>query len=646
MHCAPQHRPRAAGSAAPGPGGYVPGEPVAGEVAVYFGDDPRYLYQLRQWLPVLARLHERHPTVLVTGHPDTYAALLRETTLPCVLAPTWPDLIGLYESSDLRVAVYVNNSDRNFLSLAAPRMLHVHVNHGESDKVCMVSNQVKAYDRVFVAGEAAVLRHRAALLEFDAAALVRVGRPQLDLRPEPVLPPSPRRTILYAPTWQGENESNNYTSLDVLGVEIAAAALAVPDVRVVYKPHPRVALGATPAVAAAHERVAELVAAAARRNPAAGHQVAGGDVLAVLPACDLMITDVSSVGLDFLYLHTGKPLVLADRYADPDRLRAAAPISRCADVVDVTSVGGLTALLGLRLVDDVHRAGRAGLRRHYFGDLAPGESTERFVAAIGEVVAARDAALARTLAGPAAPPAPPASEPHVAILAAGMGTRLGMPTPKPLTPLADGRSILQQQLDNLRGALGAHARITVVVGYQPELVMRACEGVLFAFNPRFAETNTSKSLLAALRASPPGGVLWLNGDVVFDPALLAEVRPLIDADRTFVCVDTARVGEEEVTYTLGADGYVAALAKGLACGLGEAIGINYVSAADKPLLVRHLERCGDQAYFERGLETAIAEDGLRVIAADISAYFAVEVDFAADLARANAALTDGSTSAA
>ncbi len=78
-----------------------------------------------------------------------------------------------------------------------------------------------------------------------------------------------------------------------------------------------------------------------------------------------------------------------------------------------------------------------------------------------------------------------------------------------------------------------------------------------------------------------------------------------------MCVDTARVGEEEVTYTLDDAGYVDRLGKGLAGGLGEAIGINYVSAADKPVLVRHLEDCADQDYFERGLETAIARDELR-----------------------------------
>jgi CDP-glycerol glycerophosphotransferase (TagB/SpsB family) len=109
-----------------------------------------------------------------------------------------------------------------------------------------------------------------------------------------VRPLSPRRTVLYAPTLQGESASNNYTSLDVLGEAIIAAALAVPDVRLVYKPHPRVALGATPNVAAAHDRVVSLVTDADRREPAAGHLVAGGDILAVCPGCDLLITDVSS----------------------------------------------------------------------------------------------------------------------------------------------------------------------------------------------------------------------------------------------------------------------------------------------------------------------------------------------------------------
>jgi choline kinase len=58
------------------------------------------------------------------------------------------------------------------------------------------------------------------------------------------------------------------------------------------------------------------------------------------------------------------------------------------------------------------------------------------------------------------------------ILAAGMGTRLGRPWPKPLTPLSDGRTIMQQQIDNLRASF-TDPRITTVVGFKLELILEA-----------------------------------------------------------------------------------------------------------------------------------------------------------------------------
>jgi hypothetical protein len=370
----------------PMPAGYEPGTPVAGTVAVYFADDPRKLYQLRQWLPVLERLDREHPVTIITRNRKTYAELAETTSLYTVLAPAFPDLVQLYESSDFKVAVYVNNSVHNFHSLMQRHMLHVHVNHGESDKVCMVSNQVKAYDRVFIAGEAARRRHRAALIEFDDSTLVPVGRPQLDLRPAPVLPESPQRTILYAPTWEGENASNNYTSVDVFGPAIVEKALAVPNVRVVYKPHPRVAVSPLPDVAAAHREIVR------RLSRGEGHIVQEqGDILAVFPGCDLMITDVSSVGLDFLYTRQHQPMFIADRYDDRERLHTDAPISRCADVIDSATIGLLTETLTSRLDHDEYREARAAVRQLYFGDLAPGESTIRFLAAIDDAVRTRDA---------------------------------------------------------------------------------------------------------------------------------------------------------------------------------------------------------------------------------------------------------------
>jgi CDP-glycerol glycerophosphotransferase len=131
-------------------------------------------------------------------------------------------------------------------------------------------------------------------------------------------------------------------------------------------------------------------------------------------------------------------------------------------------------------------------------------------------------------------------------------------------------------------------------------------------------------------------VLWLNGDVVFVPGLLEALIPHVEAGRTFVAVNTDSVAEEEIKYTVDADGYVKELSKEVTEARGEAVGINFVAAGDRAVLARHLDACTDGDYFERGIETAIADDGLRVAAVDISAYGCVEVDFEPDLDRANA----------
>ncbi|MBX3092403.1 MAG: phosphocholine cytidylyltransferase family protein [Cryobacterium sp.] len=224
---------------------------------------------------------------------------------------------------------------------------------------------------------------------------------------------------------------------------------------------------------------------------------------------------------------------------------------------------------------------------------------------------------------------------QIVILAAGMGSRLGRSLPKPLTELSDGRTIMQQQFDNIHHAFGTNAKVTIVVGYKLEHVIEAFPDASFVYNEQYDQTNTSKSLLRALRTSNPGGVLWMNGDVVFDPEALERAALLVARDQSFVSVNTAKVSDEEVKYTTDAQGYIRELSKSVKNALGEAVGINYVSRDGKAALVRQLNRVNDQDYFERGLELAIEEDGLRVEPLDISDLYAVEIDFAEDLERAN-----------
>jgi choline kinase len=224
---------------------------------------------------------------------------------------------------------------------------------------------------------------------------------------------------------------------------------------------------------------------------------------------------------------------------------------------------------------------------------------------------------------------------QVVILAAGLGTRLGRPHPKPLTVLRSGESIMRRAVDALRTAYGTDVFVTAVVGFKLDLVIEAMPDISFVYNEVYDSTNTSKSLLKALKLSQPGGVLWLNGDVVFDPQVLPLIQEHIETGRSFVCVNTESVAEEEVKYTLDDDGYIKELSKKVVGGLGEAVGINFISAEDKATLLQRLAEVDDQDYFERGIEVAIEKDGLRVEALDISQFHIVEVDFDEDLTRAN-----------
>ena len=107
---------------------------------------------------------------------------------------------------------------------------------------------------------------------------------------------------------------------------------------------------------------------------------------------------------------------------------------------------------------------------------------------------------------------------------------------------------------------------------------------------------------------------------------------------SFVCVNTEEVGDEEVKYTIDKNGYINELSKTVKNGIGEAVGINYISSKEKAIFIKHLEAVDANDYFERGLELAILNDGLKVLPVNISSHRCIEVDFKEDLERANQSL--------
>lgn len=218
--------------------------------------------------------------------------------------------------------------------------------------------------------------------------------------------------------------------------------------------------------------------------------------------------------------------------------------------------------------------------------------------------------------------------PIVVILSAGIGSRLGQPYPKGLTPLNNRESIFSRQVRIFR-RFGL--TVVVVVGFKKDLIMEADPNVLYAYNTDFDTTNTSKSLYCGLQHIQAEDVLWINGDVVFEADIIGR---LLQEKGSLVVVNNSQVGEEEVKYTTDDDGFINAISKQVGDPLGEALGINLIEASHLEAFKINLQACDRQDYFERGMELLTQDIGpvFRPLRVDDGA--CVEVDFKEDLQRA------------
>ncbi len=221
------------------------------------------------------------------------------------------------------------------------------------------------------------------------------------------------------------------------------------------------------------------------------------------------------------------------------------------------------------------------------------------------------------------------------ILGAGFGSRLGKPMPKPLTILSSGEMIMERQVEALIKHMDIHD-IIVIVGFKKDMIMEEFPELTYVFNNIFDRTNTARSLVRGLRKIDGEDVIWLNGDVVFDPEVIERMYKF---DGSCMAVNTASVAEEEVKYNVNSDGSIREVSKIVSNPLGEAVGINKITASDLSLFIEMLEKCDANDYFEKGIEFAI-EKGLSIYPVDISDLLCIEVDFEEDLDKANTRLDE------
>ncbi len=365
------------------------GEQAEVHIVVYFADTRVNLYQIRQWYGPLAELAKTHPVTILTRSPGATLTLKAEAPVPVVYCRRVTDLEGFVARHDVRIVFYVNQNMKNFQMFRYGRMWHVFINHGESDKMYMTTNQFKAYDFAFVAGQAALDRLSNKLWGYDVATkAIPIGRPQADhFAGEVPYPDDDRTVVLYAPTWEGDRPAAAYGSIASHGVAIADAVLASPGHRLVYRPHPRSGV-IDRAYREANERIIAAIAAANAADPSAHHVFDDGPQLGwQLADADVAITDISAMVYDRLAV--GKPIIVT-RPSSPAAEVDEQGYLGAAEWLTAADAPNVLAEVDRALNDPRARETLAYWSRHHFGDTTPGASTARFHAAVEQLIAEWD----------------------------------------------------------------------------------------------------------------------------------------------------------------------------------------------------------------------------------------------------------------
>jgi CDP-glycerol glycerophosphotransferase (TagB/SpsB family) len=184
-----------------------------------------------------------------------------------------------------------------------------------------------------------------------------------------------RRTVLYAPTWSPAS------SLNRLGLELVERILALP-VNLVVKLHDR-----SRDLRPQYSGGVDWVAALSRRlRPPRAALALQANIAPCLAAADVLITDHSSCGFEYLLLD--RPLV---RIEIPELIKQAnihadyvAMLAEAA--LDTRDAAGTVRAIERALADP---AERSEARRRVAADLfhAPGTATQRCAAALYELIA-------------------------------------------------------------------------------------------------------------------------------------------------------------------------------------------------------------------------------------------------------------------
>lgn len=350
------------------------------EVVVFFSGGINSYYQIQQWQRPFEKLDKTHKVLYVITDYDVYNHYINDNQIiDVVYMETFSNLIEFYDTNEFPIVLYINNSLKNFQSVRYSRGYHIHLNHGESEKESMRSNQSQAYDFVFTVGQRGVDRYEEYLLNFDASKFIQVGRPQLDfIKQMEIKKTDNQRVILYAPTWEATHPSMNYTSVPSYGVDLVSKILEDENNILIYKPHS--ALGSRDEDAKIEDiKIKEIVEDSKR-----AYYMEEENINDVFTLVDFAFFDNTSVMID--YLHTNKPAAYIEILED----QSINELTKAFKTINKDNFTQLPKILNDELTNDTNKEQRKLVKEYYLGNHKEGESVNIFISKITEYINQRN----------------------------------------------------------------------------------------------------------------------------------------------------------------------------------------------------------------------------------------------------------------
>jgi hypothetical protein len=359
---------------------YAAVEEYAPKFVLYYGVPAGSAYQVGMWIDYLERIGE--PFIVVLRKTSAFREIKRLTDAPVVVRTNIWQLDDVIVPS-ITTAFYVNNSAPNVHLVRYPQITHVQLLHGDSDKASSFNPVTALYDKIFVAGQAAIDRYENNGVEIPKEKFTIVGRPQVETVEQQGPENIPVRTVLYAPTWEGHYADTNYGSLPV-GPQIIRNLLE-RGITVVFRPHPFSYRNPEAA-----RNISEIKRLLREDRETSGREHLWGraaekslDAFGCFNAADAMISDVSSVVADFLY--SGKPYGLVTMSYTVAEFERMFPLARSAYVIP-KDLSNLDEMLDQLLITDPKASARKQTRVDYLGPFPAENYADAFVGAARNVV--------------------------------------------------------------------------------------------------------------------------------------------------------------------------------------------------------------------------------------------------------------------